>query len=318
MYAANKTPFAAKKLTGKRTVEQLFAKSKSTLLSWRNFYNILKLSPLGQRVLLPIDKLSVLQGCEYLGKLSRHKLSTEELATLQVLASILFLLPDEVLVVRNARETLLRKSFKIPSASLEPMLVHYFSQNLLEFYEMGRHISSFKFLITISKFIASKCAMGKAVAVCLMWSIVFEIAGSSIIIHQHRDLSELCSILDQVPLANTPIDRFCILLQTVGVLLHFMLCGNWLQEFLSYGYPFFYFRLLPGDCRNLQAWLNQALLLYKVRLPDATQRIQCGAKQLLASLEYLANNSAEWCLACRSGSDGKSQVCVLGDIGNSK
>lgn len=61
MYAVNKTSFAAKKLTGKRTVEQLFAKSKSTLLSWRNFHNILKLSPLGQRVLLPIDKLPVLQ-----------------------------------------------------------------------------------------------------------------------------------------------------------------------------------------------------------------------------------------------------------------
>ncbi|XP_034480694.1 uncharacterized protein LOC117786502 [Drosophila innubila] len=296
------------------TLDEIFATSNVQALSWHSFENILTNSPLNERIDIELNKLPVDEACQYLWELSDKNLQAEELATLQVLASIIYLLPDDQKLLKKARRVLLRKSFQA-QASLDPMLVHYFSENLLNYFNLSRR-SNVGFILNIANFISTKCALGKAVAVCLFWGIVFQCGESPILIHQHRDLGELNGILRDVPLDTISMDIFCILLHTVGCLLHLMLCNKWQSEFQANGYSSFYFRLLPQDRLNLRAWLQQSLQSIQSQYRKIPHRIRCEADKILASMDYLESNSAQWCLVCQSESSEKTEVCVLGQINN--
>ncbi|KAM8719495.1 hypothetical protein ACLKA7_012108 [Drosophila subpalustris] len=299
----------------KVTLNEIFATSSSQLLSWRNFRSILTSSPLRERINIELSKLPVYQSCQLLWELSYKNLQAEELATLQVLASIIYLLPNDHKLLKKARKMLLKKSFQA-QASLNPMLVHYFSENLLSHFNLSRR-SSVGFVLTIASFISTKCALGKAVAVALLWAIVFQCGENQILLHQHRDLADLNCILSCVPLEVISQDIYCSLLHTVGCLLNLMLCNKWQSQFQANGYSSFYFRLLPQDRQNLQAWVKQSLQVIESQNKKAQYRIRYAADKVLASLDYLESNSAQWCFVCHSkGSKKKAMVCVLGQINN--
>jgi len=90
----------------------------------------------------------------------------------------------------------------------------------------------------------------------------------------------------------------------------------WQSEFQANGYSLLYFRLLPQDRHNLQAWIKQSLQLIKSTNPAIRRRIRYQADKILASLDYLETNSTQWCLVCRTQNRERTEVCVLGQIYN--
>ncbi|XP_023032791.2 uncharacterized protein LOC111518893 [Drosophila willistoni] len=299
-----------------KTMEQLFMRGRSRLLSWRCFWGILMKSPLNQRVHSQLGKLPVSQCCEFFYTLSCNLLNTEELAAMQVLSSMLFLLPDETQHTQKARATLLRRSFQL-APTVEPMMVHYFTENLLKYFQPGHHLNS-SHLLGIANYIATKCAIGKAVAVCLLWSIIYECGETEILIHQYRELSTLCNILNEVCVSRMNVTSFGILLRSIGTLLHLLLCGQGLRDFLTHGYPASFFRILPQDVQKLIDWVKNALEEFALRRPGALQRARYAAKKLLTSLDYLDAHGIQWCLVCRDAQgqpfDDCIKYCVLSDI----
>ncbi|KAH8388048.1 hypothetical protein KR093_011373, partial [Drosophila rubida] len=249
--------------------------------------------------------------CRYLWELVYKNLRPEEMATLQTLACMLFLLPDNDAETRKARKMLLRKTFQA-RVPLEPMLVHYFTDNLLNHFKLNR--PGVGYIMSIATFICRKDILGQAVAVCLLWSIVFRCAESCAIMHQYRDLGELSTALVSVPVERIGLDTFCILLHSIGCLLHLMLCNKWQAEFVAYGYPASYFRLLPQDGRKLRAWIEETVEYYQEHTKSIVRRIRYEAVKVLASLHYLEVNSIQWCATCHSGATDK--ICVLGQINN--
>lgn len=296
------------------TVKEIFAKSNSRVLSWHNFCYILINSPLKNYIQFRTSKLTAYKGFQYMFKLTKENLKAEELATLQVLASFLYLLPNDNKLLQSASQLLLRQTFLV-KISLEPMIVHYFTENLLSNFKGSRR-SSLHYIFKIASFLYEQCAFGSAVAVCIFWNVVFRCGEDNIAIHQFRDLGELNCILRSVPLKTISMDAFCILLQTVGCLLHLMLCNMWQSEFQANGYPLLFFRLLPQDRHNLQAWIKQSLQLIGSKNTEIRRLLRYKADKILASLDYLETNSTQWCLVCRSKKRKETEVCVLGQIFN--
>ncbi|KAH8299246.1 hypothetical protein KR044_013422, partial [Drosophila immigrans] len=249
--------------------------------------------------------------CNALWRVSNKNLSVEELATLQTLASILFLLPDNDMNLRKGRNILLSKTFQI-RASLEPMLIHFFTDNLLNHFKLSR--AGVGFVLSIATFICRKNALGHAVAVCLLWSIVFSCAESDAILHQYHDLSELSNTLVNVPIEHVSLDTFYFLVHSVGCLLHMLLCNKWQSEFVAFGYPASNFRLLPKDARKLQAWIEEIKDYFRTHTKAMARRIRYEAAKVLDSLHYLEVNSLQWCHTCHSGAT--DEICVLGEIDN--
>jgi len=125
-------------------------------------------------------------------ELTKENLQVEELATLQVLASILYLLPADNQLLQLASQQLLRQTF-LAQISLEPMIVHYFTENLLNLFKRGRR-SSPHYILKIANFLSKNSAFGNAVAVCLFWSIVFRCGEKYSPIQQYRDVSKIQNI----------------------------------------------------------------------------------------------------------------------------
>ncbi|XP_033243634.1 uncharacterized protein LOC108153630 [Drosophila miranda] len=280
-----------------KCVQELFVDEVHYKLSWGKFSRIATMGALADRINqlpAPIGTLSVLKCCQYLWEMSR-RLGTDELATLQKLACILFLLRDKDAPSMNCRMALMRQSFNVVN-SLEPMLVHYFSKLFLDYFS-GSSSSSRCHVLRIARFISVQSGIGRAVSVCLLWHLIFSYAETPIGIHQYRELGEL-RILNNVPIAELSNSSFRCIIRAVGTLLHLQLCCPDLNEFLYHGYPRIFFRILPQDVKMLCSWLLNAVTTIDCHRP------RTDALKLQTMLDYLNVPvlSRQWCLACRGAS----------------
>ncbi|XP_062139959.1 uncharacterized protein LOC133848421 [Drosophila sulfurigaster albostrigata] len=295
----------------KTTIAQLFDMSIKPYLCWQNFQTVFSLSPLRKRVRIDIEKYPAYVVYCFLAHASRKNLSAEEMATLQTLACMVYMLPDIDPDIRISRNNLMYRAFQ-SSSSLEPMLIHYFTDNLVNLFQQISN--STECMLNIATFISRETSLGLAVAVCLMWSIIFRSNGSDVEIHQFHDLTELIGILSTLRIEDVKPRMFYNLMHSIGSLLHLTLCNKWQELFRAHGYPANYFRLRAQDARRLQAWVEKADHYYRGHTKLIGHRIRNEASKVMGSLQYLESNSSEWCLICHSRST--YGVCVLGQINN--
>ncbi|XP_022223183.2 uncharacterized protein LOC111074635 [Drosophila obscura] len=258
--------------------------------------------------------LPMFECCQYLCEIS-SSLGTEELAALQRLACILFLLPDSDLQSELCRVALVRKTFSVVK-SLEPMLVHHFTKQLLDYFG-GTSSSSRGQVLRIARLLSVQSGIGRAISVCLLWDIIFSYAATPIDIHQYRELGEL-RILDSVPMIDLSNTSFRCIIRAVGTLLHLQLCCPDLAEFLHHGYPNFYFCILAPDVKMLRTWLLNAAAGMDSHRP------RTDAAKLQEMLDYLnvaaAPSGRQWCRQCRDQSGNvigplrTDDECVLSQL----
>ncbi|KAH8317481.1 hypothetical protein KR074_006235 [Drosophila pseudoananassae] len=246
------------------------------------------------------------------------KLKIEEMTTLQLVSCILYLLPSPNLYGGDhsklkARE-LVRSSYRL-IPTLEPMMVHHMTSRLVNHFAT-RHRSpslpSKHILIKLASMLWTRSGAGRAVSVCLLWCIIFGAARVAPEIYQFHDLSELPHLLEMISVESLTLKHLDFVAAGLALLLYRQLCCPDLDEFLSSGYLSSYFRILPEDVLKISNWLERALQ-NQCRVGFATCRLK-------KSLEYLKENSAQWCLQCRDpetrskselGSEHWPKTCVL-------
>ncbi|SPP86283.1 Hypothetical predicted protein [Drosophila guanche] len=278
-----------------KCVQELFLDVKHYKLRWGKFARMAKMGLLAERIEQlprPMETMPVVECCQYLRDMC-SSLNTDELATLQQLACILFLLADGEPMMDTCQASLLRHSFNVVD-SLEPMLVHHFTKLLLDYFG-GTSSSSRGLVLRIARLLGVRSGIGRAVSVCLLWDIIFSYADIPIDIHQYRELNEL-RVLKDVPMADLSNTSFRCLIRAVGTLLHLLLCCPDLAEFLNHGYPNFYFRIQPQEVNLLRTWLVKAEGYMDANRP------RTDATKLQEVLDYLSapKPTRQWCHECRN------------------
>ncbi|XP_070134626.1 uncharacterized protein [Drosophila bipectinata] len=310
------------------TLRQLFAGvencHQNRPFTWSAFQNTILRSRLRGRISGPlshltIDKLlHIFQVTSILQDITTQHLKVEEMIALQVVVCILYLLPSSHLYEgdhskQKARE-LVRSSYRL-IPTLDPMMVHHMTNRLVNHFAMRHRTPSLpckQILIHLANMLWRQSGAGRAVSVCLLWCIIFAAAQVAPEIYQFHDLSELPHLLEMIDVDNLSLKRIEQVSVGVALLLYRQLCCPDLDEFLNSGYLPLYFRILPEDVLKISNWLERALQNHR----------RCGlaARRLKNSLEYLKENSAQWCLQCRNpqtrsdsglGPEQWPKTCVL-------
>ncbi|XP_013105202.1 uncharacterized protein LOC106085482 [Stomoxys calcitrans] len=237
-----------------------------TLAVLREYMNMSCLSEKCQFVQTTDEIQEICQ--EFITILRKEELNLDEITTLFVAACMCYFVnakPENY----EWRSQLLQKTFQYVD-TLSPMHLHIATKRLWNALKTDEIDYVFN-LITICHQLSSASETGRAIAICLIWTILFKITETRIQMYCFHEFSELMKILneldDQLLLKEENLRIVYILIQSVGFLVNAIVFGQ-NDDFKKAGYRN-YFSYTKRELEKLKKYAERLSGLLKVNISAA-------------------------------------------------